>query len=64
MSSDAVMPPPPASPGTPTLDDLQRAKSINDPATLDSLPNVDVFDDGEVEDFLDFVTEQRRATLA
>jgi hypothetical protein len=58
------MPPPPVSPGTPTLKELERAKGITDPATLDTLPDVDVFDDGEVEDFLDFVAEQRRATLS
>jgi hypothetical protein len=64
VSSDAVIPPPPASPGTPTLDDLERAKGLKDPATLETLPDAEVFDDGEVEEFLGFVAEQRRATLA
>jgi hypothetical protein len=46
------------------LDDLARAKGLKNPPTLDTLPDVEVFDDGEVEDFLGFVAEQRRATLA
>ena len=64
MSTNAAFPPPPASSGTPTLEELARAKGLTAPATIDTLPDVEVFDDGEVEEFLAFVSEQRRATLA
>jgi hypothetical protein len=64
MTTDAAFPSPPASVGTPTLEELARAKGITAPATIDTLPAVEVFDDGEVEEFLEFVAEQRRATLA
>jgi hypothetical protein len=32
------------------------------PPTLETLPPVDVFDDGEVEEFLAFIAEARRAS--
>ena len=40
---------------------LAADQGITTPATLDTLPRVDVFDDGEVEQFLAHIAEARRA---
>jgi hypothetical protein len=46
----------------PSIEQLSAERGISSPATLEALPLVDVFDDGEVEQFLAFIAEARRAT--
>jgi hypothetical protein len=65
MTTNATQPDPPARRGTPTLEELAAAKGITVAPTINSLSHEPLFDsDDEVEEFLAFVTEQRRASLA
>jgi hypothetical protein len=64
-TSSATHTDPPSRPGTPSLADLAQAKGLTVAATIDTLPNDALFDgEGEVEEFLTFVAEQRRSALA
>jgi hypothetical protein len=45
------------------IDELVSRQSSGAPATIEMLPVVDVFDDGEVEQFIAFFAKMRRARL-